>query len=203
MRAAKHTLYKETVEYNYCVRLVTNTVKSANIPKYEDRTRCDTRGHLSKLPEGSLVLADKQFDVEYNHELACYRKLRYMTEAKMYKGKPYKGRYRRKNQKTLSKKEYRKRKMGERQFGNITIRGLGTIKYRNESMRKKGILLTAAAHNMKAYFMQSSWANSFIVLNCRPQTAFGRYKDVPQGERKLQIIPQLRCALGGDAPKIF
>jgi len=41
MYAAKTTLYKETVEYNYCVRLVTNTIKSANVPKYEERTRQD------------------------------------------------------------------------------------------------------------------------------------------------------------------
>ena len=186
MRAAKLTLYQETVEYNYCVRLVTNTIKSANVPKYEDKTRCDARGHLSKLPEGSLVLADKQFDVEANHELACYRKLNYMAEAKMYKGKSYKGFYRRKKQKTFSKKEYRKRKLGGRQFGNITTRGLGKIKYRNESMKKKDILLTAAAHNMKAYFMQSNWANSSIVLNCGLQTPFGWYKDVPQWEKNCK-----------------
>jgi len=130
MRAAKTTLCKETLEYNYCVRLVTNTVKSVNVPKYEARTRCDTREQLSKLPEGALVLADKQFDVEANHAQACRRKLRYMTDVKRYKGKPYKGRYRRKNQQRFSKKEYRKRKLGERPFGNLTTRGLGIIKYR-------------------------------------------------------------------------
>jgi len=203
MRAAKTTLYKETVEYNYCTRLVTNTVKSVNVPKYEDRTRCDTRGHLSKLPEGSLVLADKQFDVEYNHAQACHGKLRYMVDAKTYKGKPYKGTYRRKNQKKFSKKEYRKRKMGERPFGNLTTRGLGKIKYRKKSMRKKGILLTAAAHNMKAYFMQLSLANRFIVLDHGLQTLSGKKKDTLQWERKLQIFPQPTCASGGVAPKIF
>jgi len=70
-------------------------------------------------------------------------------------------------------------------------------------MRKKGIHLTAAAHNMKAYFMQVSWANSFITLACGLNTGAEREKDALQGERKLHIIPHPTCASGGGAPKMF
>lgn len=203
MRAAKPTLYKETVEYTYCTRLVTNTVKSANVPTYEGISRCDASGHLLKLPEGSVVLTDKQFDVETNHAAAYRKKLRYMAAVKTYGGKPCKGYYRKKNQQTFSQEEYKKRKLGERVFGNITVRGLERIKYRKESMRRKGELLTAAAHDLKAYFMQTSWADRFRVLTCGRHIPFGREGDLIQRERALEIVPYPNCATGGDASPRF
>ena len=126
-----------------------------------------------------------------------------MVEEKTYKGKQYKGRYRSINRKNFSKKEYRERKMGERPFGKLTTRGLGTIKYKKKSIRKKGILLTAVAHNIRAYFMQLSWANRFIALDRGLQTPAGREEDAIHGERKLHIVPQPICAPGSGAPQMF
>lgn len=70
-------------------------------------------------------------------------------------------------------------------------------------MRRKGELLTAAAHNLKAYFMQASWSDRFRVLECGRHIPCGREGDLIQQERTLEIVPYPKCATRGDAPQRF
>jgi len=88
------------------------------------------------------VVADRDYDVEYNYNYAEKNGVKLTIKPKLYKGRKYKGKFRTKVQAKYSPTAYRKRKKVERQ----------------------GEILRVIAHNMKAYFMQEAWGKIFTNL---------------------------------------
>lgn len=164
-RAMKKFLRRETITYSLACRLVTNTIVTMEFPQTGVKSRCDLQDSLEPLPEGATVLADREYDVEYNHQQAKKRQVDFHCPSKRYRGKPFRGWYRRQTRLRFDPKKYRWRKLGERPFGNFVTRGVDQNRYRLEATRRRGVWLNAFAHNLLAYFMELWWGRSFLPLS--------------------------------------
>lgn len=163
-RAMKQILRRETMTYTLTCRLPTNTIVAVEFAEIGVKSRCDIRTSLDQLPKGSTMLADREYDVEYNHQRAVEREVAFHCPAKQYQGKPYRGWYRGQNRGQFEPTTYRWRKLGERPFGNFVARGVALNRYKTKHTRRQGLLLNAFAHNLLAYFMELWWHRSFLLL---------------------------------------
>jgi len=153
--AMKPLLMREFHKYLALIRITTNTIRRVKKPTNK------IRGIINYLPEGSLVLADTEFDAENNYRIA--RESKIDLQVKQRKGdvrKPCRKRARR----CFDKEKYRLRKLGERPFGNIEVRRYKCY-YRKPENKLKGVMLIACEHNIRAYFKNKSWSERFIKLS--------------------------------------
>ena len=163
--ACKPRLRRKTDKVNALIRLVTNTV--SEISSSERENQKDLRKLLEKRKSSGRsiknieVVADRDYDVEYNYKYAEKNGVKLTIKPKLYQGKMYKGNFRTKVQASYSSKTYRTRKKAERPFGNMFCRDGNKIHYKRPDMKEKGELLRVIAHNMKAYFMQEAWGKIF------------------------------------------
>lgn len=81
--AMQPRLCTKTVGYNLAVRLVTNSIYAVQVPE-EGKATCDIRDLLAQLPEGAIVVQDREYDIEYDHEAANKAGLDYQTKWKTY-----------------------------------------------------------------------------------------------------------------------
>jgi hypothetical protein len=162
--AGHKRLRRTTDRLNFISRLVTNTVTEISSSNHENTK--DLKKLLKKRKKsgrslyGMEIVGDKDYDVEYNYQYAAQNHVAVTIKPKIYAGKPYKGRFRRKAQANFSHKTYKKRKTVERPFGNMYLRDGNKLHYRRPDMKRKGELLRAIAHNMKACFMQDAWGQT-------------------------------------------
>ena len=115
---------------------------------------------LPLIPEGSVVLADPEFDVIENYENAD--RVMLVVKQRICPGWR-KNPARKRALKLFDKKLYNRRKLGERVFGNIWSRKT-ILHYREKETRHKGSLLVACAHNIQAYFACKVRSELFIKL---------------------------------------
>jgi hypothetical protein len=150
----KIRLMREYFQYQATVRILTNTI------------RCIT-DHSNKivdiipfLPEGSMILADAEFDVMENYQDAKIAHIN--LHVKQRKGDARKS-IRKIARLRFDKKKYRKRKLGERPFGNIEVRR-SKCYYKKQETKLKGAILIACDHNITAYFNNKAWCSLFVKV---------------------------------------
>ncbi|MHA1427674.1 MAG: transposase [Candidatus Helarchaeota archaeon] len=167
--ACKRRLRRKIDKVNVLVRLVTNTISEISSSECENqkdlRKLLEKRKNSGRSIKNIEVIADRDYDVEYNYEYAEKNGVKLTIKPKLYQGKIYKGKFRTKVQALYSSKTYRKRKKVERPFGNMFCRDGNKIHYKSPNMKEKGELLRVIAHNMKAYFMQEAWLKIFKTFS--------------------------------------
>ncbi len=151
----KTRLIRDYFEYQATIRTTTNTIRCVN---YHSNKIADI---IPFLPEGSIVLADAEFDVAENYSNA--KAVHMDLQVKQRKGDARKS-IRKIARLHFDKKKYRKRKLGERPFGNIEVRRSKCYYKKNEN-KLKGAILIACDHNITAYFNNKAWCGLFVKVH--------------------------------------
>ncbi len=150
----KIRLIREYFEYQATIRTNTNTIRC--IKEHSNKIT----DIIPFLPQGSIVLADAEFDVEENYRNAEVAQMD--MQVKQRKGDVRKSR-RKVARMRFDKKKYRKRKLGERPFGNIEVRR-SQCYYKKQENKLKGAILIACDHNITAYFNNKAWCSLFVKV---------------------------------------
>ena len=150
----KVRLMRDYFEYQATIRIFTNTIRCVN---YHSNKIVDI---IPFLPEGSIILADAEFDVVENYLNA--KAVNMDLQVKQRKGEARKS-IRKIARIRFDRKKYRKRKLGERPFGNIEVRR-SKCYYKKQENKLKGAILIACDHNITAYFNNKAWCNLFVKV---------------------------------------
>ena len=150
----KIRLIREYFEYQATIRTTTNTIRG--VKEHSNKIS----NIISLLPQGSIVTADAEFDVEENYQNA--EKAHIDLQVKQREGSVRKSR-RKIARMRFDKKKYRKRKLGERPFGNIEVRR-SKCYYKKQENKLRGAILIACDHNITAYFNNKAWCNLFVKI---------------------------------------
>ncbi len=150
----KVRLMRDYFEYQATIRIFTNTIRCVN---YHSNKIVDI---IPFLPEGSILLADAEFDVVENYLNA--KAVNMDLQVKQRKGEARKS-IRKIARIRFDTKKYRKRKLGERPFGNIEVRR-SKCYYKKQENKLKGAILIACDHNITAYFNNKAWCNLFVKV---------------------------------------
>jgi hypothetical protein len=152
--AMKVRLIREYFEYKAAIRINTNTIRG--VKEHTNKIG----DFIPLLPQGSIVIADSEFDVEENYRNAESANID--LQVKQKKGNVRKSR-RKAARRRFNKKKYRKRKLGERPFGNIEVRRT-ICYYKKQESKLKGAILIACEHNIIAYFKNKAWCDLFVKV---------------------------------------
>ena len=153
----KIRLIRDYFQYQALARIATNTIRS--IKKHSNKIGDIIRS----LPAGSIVLADPEYDVEANHQVAEESTIE--LQVKQRKGNARKSR-RKAARSRFERKKYSRRKLGERPFGNIESRR-SKCYYKLPESKLKGaiiIIIIGCTHNIIAYFKNKAWCSRFTKL---------------------------------------
>ncbi|MBZ0176818.1 MAG: hypothetical protein OIN84_21445 [Candidatus Methanoperedens sp.] len=150
----KVRLIRDYFQYQATIRIFTNTIRCVN---YHSNKIADI---IPFLPDGSIILADAEFDVVENYQNA--KAVHMDLQVKQREGEAKKS-IRKIARIRFDKKKYRKRKLGERPFGNIEVRR-SKCYYKKEENKLKGSILIACDHNITAYFNNKAWCYLFVKV---------------------------------------
>lgn len=142
-RALERVVAHETLYVAAASRLLINTITAVGSGGGLMR---DARPFILRLPAGSTLVVDGEFDTEPNHTMAAKRGIRLVSKARY--GERVGGRYGPRAAETLDQEAYRGRKLVERVFGNISSRRVTPLTYRLPETREKAVRLIAAGHNL-------------------------------------------------------
>ena len=150
----KMRLIRDYFQYQALIRIATNTIRS--IKKHSNKIADIVRN----LPAGSIVLADPEYDVEANYQVADESPIE--LQVKQRKGNARKSR-RKAARSRFERKKYSRRKLGERPFGNIESRR-SRCYYKLPESKLKGAVIIGCTHNIIAYFKNKAWCSRFAKL---------------------------------------
>ena len=150
----KIRLIRDYFQYQALLRIATNTIRC--IKKHSNKIADIVRN----LPAGSIVLADPEYDVEVNYQVADESPIE--LQVKQRKGDARKSR-RKAARSLFERKKYSRRKLGERPFGNIESRR-SKCYYKLPESKLKGAVIIGCTHNIIAYFKNKAWCSRFVKL---------------------------------------
>lgn len=160
-KGLRHSINK----INALIRLVTNTFCEVNTSKKENQRDLvkilGKRKKSNRSIKNLEIYGDGAYDSEKNYEIVFYNDSDLMARPNATTIEKTRGFFRKKARADFSFRKYKTRKKVERPFGNTTLRDGNKLWYKRPDMRQKGKILRFIAHNMKAYYIQESWAKVF------------------------------------------
>lgn len=159
----QYTTYAfQRVPFQVTSRLTTNTV--FNLTLLEASGQAPLQEGLNHLSEGAVVLGDKLYDIEANHQATEVAGIEFHAPGKKQRGKPYQGEARARTRKRFDAILYKQRKKVERPFGNLVSRGLKRIFSRSSHTRCVELALWLIAHNLLALRGQEYYQQSYRLV---------------------------------------
>ena len=159
-RAFKRVVAHETLYVAAASRLLTNTIVAVAAGK---GAMGDAKPFILRLPAGSTLVTDGEFDAEPNYEEAAGRHVKLVCKVVRH-GEKIGGRYRCRAAEAFDQEVYRGRKLVERVFGNVSSRRVTPLTYRLPETREKAMRLMAAGHNLKCLLTVEALTKLFKPL---------------------------------------
>ena len=159
-RAFERVVAHETLYVAAASRVLTNTIVAVATGKGAMR---DARPFILRLPAGSTLTADGEFDAEPNYEEAAERRVRLVCRVVRH-GEKVGGWYRRRAAEAFDQEVYRGRRLVERVFGNASSRRVTPLTYRLPETREKAVRLIAAGHNLRCVLTMKALSQLFKPL---------------------------------------
>ncbi len=155
MIAMERRLVREIQPFFTLTRIHTNSIR--HIEEATNRIQ----NCLTHIPRHSIVLLDREFDVDENYWAGIDNNIELHIRQKDTGRIRLPGR--KKGKQAFDRKKYGKRKLGERPFGNIEKRRVKSY-YRSEESRLKGCLIIGIEHNIMNWYKSKAWCNQFVEL---------------------------------------
>lgn len=145
-------------------RIKTGTVRALCYPEQEGLPRPDVRHMLERLPRGSRVFADSEFDVEYLQETASACKIELHASPDQPKNTTPRTPHRRAAHAAFDKEAYRQRKRVESIFNTLTKRGIFTPRYTKTSTAVQASYWSCLAHNYACFERITAYQEIYHVV---------------------------------------
>lgn len=152
------------IPFQLTSRLATNTV--FNLTLLEASGQAPLREGLQELSTEAIVLGDRLYDIETNHQAAEELGVELHVPGKQTpQGKPYQGEARARTRERFDAILYKQRKKVERPFGNLVSRGFTRLFSRAPRTQYVELALWLLAHNLLALRAQEYYQQTYQLLS--------------------------------------